>query len=365
MKKTLIITKSYPSIKKPYAMSYVHSRCLEYKQKKMNFEVLSFDTTNNYQHEGIDVVTLDCAKKKIETYFQIVSHAPNLRQHIPFIIKHCKNKKIVLTFHGHEVIFKSRHYPKPYRFLFRNTLHSMLNKLINDTYDYFKLKTLKLFFQNFQITSFIFVSEHLRNLAEKDLNYKFPDSKTFIINNCANTTFITNTYKPAQERANDFITIRPLDNSTYCIDYIIKLALNHPDLSFTIYGQGSYFINRKPLNNLKIINHFIPQAEIPGLLSNFKAALMPTRHDTQGVMACEMATFGIPLITSDIKVCKEIFAEMPNVYFINNDTIPDLNKILNKIASETTTPNKVKFNHQLTTHKEIGLLLKNDDINHI
>ena len=38
---------------------------------------------------------------------------------------------------------------------------------------------------------------------------------------------------------------------------------------------------------------------------------MPTRADAQGVMACEMATFGIPLITSNIDVCKEVFKELP------------------------------------------------------
>ena len=58
------------------------------------------------------------------------------------------------------------------------------------------------------------------------------------------------------------------------------------------------------------------------------------RADAQGVMACEMATFGIPLITSNIDVCKEVFEGFENVAFIdNNDENTDIKSIFKKIQN--------------------------------
>ena len=47
---------------------------------------------------------------------------------------------------------------------------------------------------------------------------------------------------------------------------------------------------------------------------------MPTRTDAQGLMMCEMAAFGIPLITSNIPVCHvpAILKYTRNVYYIGN-----------------------------------------------
>ena len=45
---------------------------------------------------------------------------------------------------------------------------------------------------------------------------------------------------------------------------------------------------------------------------------MPTRQDTQGVMTCEFATYGIPVITSDLEVCREMCGELELVEFIEN-----------------------------------------------
>lgn len=46
---------------------------------------------------------------------------------------------------------------------------------------------------------------------------------------------------------------------------------------------------------------------------------MLTRRDTQGVMSCELVTYGIPLIMSDLPVCREIFGKIPSVAFINDE----------------------------------------------
>ena len=59
---------------------------------------------------------------------------------------------------------------------------------------------------------------------------------------------------------------------------------------------------------------------------------MPTRTDAQGLMMCEMASIGIPLITSDIPVCHESLGNFNNVAMINNENYNlNLEEILNSL----------------------------------
>ena len=59
--------------------------------------------------------------------------------------------------------------------------------------------------------------------------------------------------------------------------------------------------------------------DILNCVNHARCALMLTRRDTQGVMSCELVTYGIPLITSDLPVCREIFEKIPSVAFMNNE----------------------------------------------
>lgn len=83
---------------------------------------------------------------------------------------------------------------------------------------------------------------------------------------------------------------------------------------------------------------------------------MPTRTDAQGLMMCEMASFGIPLITSDIPVCHEIFDGFKNVALINNEKIKanNLTEIYNKIKDKKEKNNKYFFEN--TSKEEINIL---------
>lgn len=86
-----------------------------------------------------------------------------------------------------------------------------------------------------------------------------------------------------------------------------------------------------------------------------KYALMLTRRDTQGVMACELATFGIPLITSDIPICHEIFGKFQNVAYLSNDTA--YNCDLSKIEYPRLSNEKESTYYQRNTiGKEVELI---------
>ena len=83
---------------------------------------------------------------------------------------------------------------------------------------------------------------------------------------------------------------------------------------------------------------------------------MPTRYDAQGLMACELAGFGMPLITSDIPVCPEIFSGMENVAFISNtDFNADLSGIINQLESVSCQRDE-RFFGKNTVMKEVELI---------
>lgn len=87
-------------------------------------------------------------------------------------------------------------------------------------------------------------------------------------------------------------------------------------------------------------------------MNQCRYALMPTRRDTQGVMSCELVTYGIPLITSDLSVCREIFAGIKTVAYIDNDE--SMNIDLDRICEELCTRDAKtqRFGYMNTVRKE-------------
>lgn len=84
---------------------------------------------------------------------------------------------------------------------------------------------------------------------------------------------------------------------------------------------------------------------------------MPTRRDSQGVMSCELATFGIPVITSDLNVCKEMFATFKNVRMYSNKDFKriDIKKELEAFDENNSEKNE-KFLFKDTILKEIQII---------
>ena len=82
---------------------------------------------------------------------------------------------------------------------------------------------------------------------------------------------------------------------------------------------------------------------------------MLTRRDTQGVMACELATYGIPLITSDIPICHEVFDDMEKVYFIDNAQV-GLIKLTDYLIAIPEGEKSKKFFSGSTIKREVDLI---------
>ncbi|NAR82144.1 glycosyltransferase [Acinetobacter haemolyticus] len=313
--KILVLVQDYPSLEKPYAMSYVHSRNIEYKKAGHEVKIISFSTLKAYLHDSLEVSLFD--KALLEWSDIIVSHAPNVKNHVR-ALRGVEHKKIVFFFHGHEVLNQYGDYPKPYAWKKVQLTKILLIKC----YDFFKIKILHQFLKHISGKNkigLIFVSEWMKRQFIKNIKL-IPDQLglTKTIPNACNSVFLESTYQfDSKNKLGDCITIRPLDDSKYAVDLVVEAALNNPEKIFHIYGKGSYFdFNKKP-ENIFVINQFIQQKDIPDLLNKYKIAFMPTRYDAQGVMVCEMATYGIPVVTTDFEVCVEMLSDFSNVSFVN------------------------------------------------
>lgn len=361
--KILVLATNYSRPDGFVSSQYIHSRNKIYVKKGIDVSVISFGAEEDYVLDGVKVYTIESYKDKLlsEDYSILVSHAPNIKQHYLFI-KRYGNKfgKIAFFFHGHEVLRYSKIYPSPYKFNKKGELKSLI---IREIYDFVKLKIWKRLFTKIAYKSeFIFVSNWM---YEMFINYVKIDPSTIndkkhIIYNCIGDTFEMERYDSMSKKKYDFVTVRNLlDESKYSIDIVTRIAENNPQYTFFVAGKGRFFdINKKPKNLIwqeKHLNH----REVIDLLNKSKIALMPTRADAQGVMACEMATFGIPLITSNIDVCKEIFAEFQNVSFIDNeDLVIDLDSKYDKLMKKHGNEKVKKYFTENTIESEVRLFKK-------
>lgn len=345
------------------SLHYIHSRNREYVQEGIDVSVLSFGAIEDYMIDGVKVYTFDTYENKLKEikYDILISHAPNLKNHYRFLKKYGRFfDNIIFFFHGHEVLKTFEIYPKPYDF---NKKNYLISRIIRGIYDNFKLNVWRRYFNKIAYKSqFIFVSNWMYDMFIKfvKLNPKIIENKKHIIYNCIGERFENISYELDKKRKYDFITIRNnLDGSKYGIDVVTKIAENNPKYKFCVVGKGNFYKYNKKPENLKWINKNLTHKEIIRFLNLSRCALIPTRADAQGVMACEVATFGIPLITSNIDVCKEIFEGFENVNYIdNNKKCIDIEPILRELESTGKKEKNEKYFAKNTVRKEIELFKK-------
>jgi glycosyltransferase involved in cell wall biosynthesis len=308
--KLLILCQDYPSLNNPYALAYIHSRVIEYQKRDLKVKILSFSCKRDYEFEGVLVSGVYDNK----SYDVLISHAVNLRSHVKFIIiNKLRFSKFIFWFHGHEIINVAKEYPKPYRWSKSKIrfLHAIYTPI-----KFFVIRHFLFSLNRQNQVQLVFVSEWMKEVFERNISStkKF---KFSIINNPINPVFSHSKYVPNLNSKG--ICIRPWDNSKYAVDLVLNFAKVNSHLNIDIYGGGDFPNHYNIPSNVQFHQMFFLQKEIPEVLNNYNFAIMPTRFDSQGVLACEFATFGIPLITSSIPIMIEMLGDFNNVYFINND----------------------------------------------
>lgn len=355
----LVLSQSYPNNNGSVSLMYVHTRNKYYALNGINVTVLSFSAKKNYKYEGIEVITLEKYKKSSIDYDMLLIHAPNIKNHLRFLNNFGKDfNKILFFFHGHEVLNLNKVYPTPYRYMKRNHL----KVFIQNIYDSFKLRTWRYFLTKYREKSyFVFVSRwmYIEFLKWTKIDKKVLNNRYSITYNGIGSAFENFSYKFTKDKEYDFITIRNnLDGSKYCIDLISDIAKRFPNYKFLVIGKGEYYnFNEKP-NNITLIKESMNHEQILYYMNEANCALMPTRTDAQGLMMCEMASTGMPLITSNISIAHEIFDNWDNVGFIENEFSVDISKPYEKLMENAPYKKNEKYYNKNTISKELKIINK-------
>lgn len=356
--KVLVLVTDYPDLNGNLALMYVHTRNVFYSQNRINVTVLNFTTNSTYEIDGIKVLSLADFEKTKKDYDILISHAPNLRNHYRFLLKYGDLfSNFIFFFHGHEVLKINETYSKPYDYV----RTSKVKNFTQNIYDDFKLYVWRKYFTKVRHKSkFVFVSKWMLEefLKWTKIPFDLIKENSVITYNCIGKAFEETSFDYVAKKEFDFLTLRSfLDGSKYCIDVINNLAYSNPSMKFLIVGKGEFFSHYEKAPNIVWLNQTMNHQEIVSCMQKSRCALMPTRTDAQGLMMCEMASTGMPLITSDIPVSHEVFDDFDNVAFINIDKKNNLNEILYRLESKSPYKKSTKYYNIYTSQKEVELIL--------
>lgn len=355
----LILTTSYPTPDKIYQQAFVRARVRGYHERGHQVRVLSFSTRDHYELDGVSVdPQKSWAGRDLREHFDLIaSHAPNLRSHLFFLHRHRHAlPPVAFTFHGHETLVIHRRYPPPYPW--RRSRWFIVRRALQNIYDQIKLKTLRTVIERLRHQKkvlLIYVSHAFRTMALADLEVPNStwDDISRVIPNPVGIAF-SNAHHQASELRGDFLTIRPLDVSKMAVDLVVECARQNPAHTFHLYGEGEALRHLTTPPNIVHFPGFIENDEIPELLNRYRAALMPSRCDAQGVMMCEMAVTGMPVVGSDIAAHREALREFPRTAFLDNSAPRfDAERFLQTTAILAHSHSKI-FDQQTVISAEIS-----------
>ena len=352
--KICVVCQNYPSEAAPEVMAFTHARNLMYARAGHDVVVLNFSAKASYEWDGIAVWTEAKIAPQISAFDIMVFHAPNLRNHLRYMIQHRRQIRAkVLIAHGFEFITWLEQVGRP--FAFRLNLKFRLRMVLMNLYDRAKIKIWARYIQSRtrDKLNLVFVSDWLRRSVEHCLGFALAGvANTTEINNPVHPIFLERRYQPDTVKDADFVTIRSFDEPKYAVDIVVEVARRNPQWTFHLFGYGEYFKHYEPPPNLTVRCQRFRQSQLPDLLDRYRAALLPTRWDSQGVLMCEMACFGMPLVVSDLPICHLMVGEFENVVFIQNED-PVLSEIpCRPLANEAL---KTKFAFANTVGRELKL----------
>lgn len=357
----LVLCSQYPTLDDYSRGQFFHVRNKYYQKNGCNIDVLNFETNQDYVIEGINVYTEEQISQSNKRYDIVLCHAPKLQQHFKYLDKNNNYRKIVFVFHGNEVLDTYKIAPYRYSYLPSSKFVNKLQRQVKDKVKLFLLR--RQFLKYSEISHFVFVSNWMkkRMLASVGISEQKIAEHFSIINNAVGATFQNIHYENKGKKQYDFVCIRAqLDGAKYGVDIVCEIAKQNPAATFLIIGKGDYFVYNSIPENVEYLNKTLTHNEMINYLNNSRCALLPTRWDSQGLLTCEVATFGMPTITSDIPICHEMLDDFNNVGYIDNTNTSNTNiiNILNDLELRTQEKKNQKFFAENTMCKEVELFRK-------
>lgn len=315
------ITTKYPKQEDYYRNGFIHQRNLEYKKSGFECKVFIINDEaleSTYIFEGIEVFEGDYnfIKESVASWCpdRILIHFIN-KKHMELLKEFNYSVPTIVWIHGVEALKWTRR-------LFNFTGIRFLKYIMVNT---LKMRDMKKFVLSSKNVRFVFVSNWMKSVMEKDVGVKIKDYE--IIPNVINTDLFKFKEKSFDKRKKILI-IRNFDSRKYANDISIEAILKltekdyFEDLEFCIYGQGRYFdVLTKKLQgfgNVEIHNKFLSQIEIARTHKDYGVFLCPTRQDSQGVSMCEAMSSGLVPITSNNTAIPEFLSEEGGYLTDNN-----------------------------------------------
>lgn len=300
--KVLVLTQQYPSDNDLYKNMFVHNRIKKYMSESSDIDFNVFVLNGKKRDYTYDSVNVNSGNERelsqiiVKNDFdRIVIHFLTFRM-VPVLLKYAQDIKKIVWVHGYEAISWRRR-------VFNNTSPLFLKYVFGNK---IQIHFFKKFVNKCRNTTFVFVSNWMKNVSEEDLNVKFKNFE--IIPNGVDTSFYTKERDKSGLRRN-ILSIRPFGSRKYATDVIAKSILQFSKqkdfykYNFTIIGKGKYFdkdtSDIKKFDNVKLINGFLNADEIKSFHNKNGIFLCPTRQDAQGVSMCEAMSSGLVPITSN------------------------------------------------------------------
>jgi L-malate glycosyltransferase len=368
----IIITNMYPKEGNLYRNAFIHRRVLEYIKKGLEIEVFVLDEArteiNRYVFDNVRVI--EGNKAACKNYINRIKPAKIL---VHFINRHIievlesflSNIPIVVWIHLMEATAW-------YRRLFNISDRSFFKYVLQNTRQLINLRSFIKQSENYDV-EFIFVSNWVKNTAEKDMLIKI--RRFHIINNVIDTNLFKYQEK-SEELRKKILLIRPFESKKYANDIAVKAIVNlskrsiFKDLEFSIFGSGKLFDETvKPISrfsNVKIYNKFLTHDEIKEQHDLHGIFLCPTRQDSQGVSMCEAMSSGLVPITTNNSAIPEFvkhnqtgiltnspqeIADAIEYLYYNPGEFSDLSRAASKWIFDNCRP-------ELTIDKELNIILK-------
>jgi len=323
MNKYLLVSNGYPSKEKLYNNAFIHTRVKQYMNYNLDIDIFIVGKKSRiYEHDGLQIQegSTDELKEKLEDkkYDKILVHFA-FKNLMNTILKATKDTPLMIWVHGAEALgwyrrlfaFNIKRFYRFFGYILINMIQMrFMNKLINSNRD----------------ITFVFVSEWMKDILEKDSRTKGKIKKYVIIPNVVDDKIFDYSEKKESDRLK-ILSIRPYASKKYANDLSVKAVKelsSYPffrELTFTFYGDGRLFNSvTKPLkvyDNVILKKTMLTQHEISQLHKESGIMIIPTRQDAQGVSMCEAMSSGLVPITSNNTAIPE-YTNNEVAYLTNN-----------------------------------------------
>ena len=256
----LVLTQQYPSENNYYRNMFVHDRVKKYLSNDESINIDIFVPTLKkrvYKFEGVTVTEgnefLLKSILKSQKYDRIIIHFLTHRM-VDGLLKYSKKTPKYIWVHGYEALSWKRR-------MFNSIDPSFFKYILGNIW---QLRAFKKYVDNAEDTTFVFVSEWMKKVAEEDIQRKINNS--VIIPNGIDTKFFNDSDKNPELRKR-ILLIRPFNSRKYATDIALdsleKLSLQEDFKNFdiTIAGEGKYFeMDTRKISeykNVTLINKFL------------------------------------------------------------------------------------------------------------